>query len=154
MSATHRLYHNHHNHHNKHTNHHNHHNKHNNHNNMVLIPRGVVWFMRFGTKPFCLGRLVLRIRSGLLFLHLLFAQRTLLNGPILLVSWLSGSPFQVVFTGLLVAWILELVVFLMWNCSSFMICGLVRGCLWRRLFLATFDQDVQFQCRLFRLLQH
>ena len=40
------------------------------------------------------------------------------------------------------------------ECSSFMICGLVRGCLWRRLFLATFDQDVQFQCRLFRLQQH
>ena len=60
---------------------------------LVLIPRGVVWFMRFGTRPFCLGRLVFWIPSGLLFLHLLFALRTLLNALYILVSWLSGSPF-------------------------------------------------------------
>ena len=38
-----------------------------------------------------MDRLVFGIRNGLIFLHLLFALRTLLIGPILLVSWLSGS---------------------------------------------------------------
>ena len=57
---------------------------------LVLIPRGVVWFMRFGTGLFCLGRLIFGIRSGLMFLHLLFALRTLLLGPKHLVSYTPG----------------------------------------------------------------
>ena len=60
---------------------------------LVLFPRGVGWFMRFGTRPFCLGRRVFGIRNGLTFLHLLFALRTLLFGPILLVSWSSRFLF-------------------------------------------------------------
>ena len=39
-----------------------------------------------GAGFFCLGRLVFGIRNGLMFLHLLSALRTLLNGPIILVS--------------------------------------------------------------------
>ena len=35
----------------------------------------------------------------------------------------------------------------------FMSFGVVRGCLWRRLFLVIFGRSVQFQCRLFRLVQ-
>ena len=31
--------------------------------------------------------------------------------------------------------------------------GLVRGCLWKKLVLGIFDQGVQFQCRLFLLVQ-
>ena len=58
---------------------------------VVLIPRGVVWFMRFGTGLFCLGHLVFGIRNGFMFLHLLSALRTLLIGPKPLVYWLSGS---------------------------------------------------------------
>ena len=49
--------------------------------------------------------------------------------------------------------ILGLVVFLLLSCSFFMSFVLVRGCLWRRRFLAIFGQGVQFQCRLFRLVQ-
>ena len=45
------------------------------------------------TALFCPGHLVLGIRSGLMFLLLPSALRTLLFGPTLLVSWLSGSPF-------------------------------------------------------------
>ena len=90
-----------------------------------------------------------------MFLHLLSVLRTLLLiGPILLVSWLNGFPFQVVFTGLLVGLDLGVVVvFLMWNCSFFVSFGLVRGCLWRGLLLVILDQGVQFQCRLFLLVQ-
>ena len=60
---------------------------------LVLVPRSVGWFMRFGTGLSCLGRLVFGIRSGLLCLHLLTVLRTLLTGPLHLVSWLSGFPF-------------------------------------------------------------
>ena len=60
---------------------------------LVLIPRGVVWFMRFRTGLFCLGHLAFGIRNGFMFLYLLSALRTLLFGPIPLVFWLSGSPF-------------------------------------------------------------
>ena len=100
---------------------------------LVLSPRGVGWFMRFGTGLFCLGRLVFGIRNGLLSLLLPSVLRTLLIGPIHLVSWLSGSPFWVVFTGLLVVWILGLVACLMWNGSFYMSFWLVRGCLLKRL---------------------
>ena len=31
---------------------------------LVHIPRGVAWFMRFGTGPFCLGHLVFGVRNG------------------------------------------------------------------------------------------
>ena len=41
----------------------------------------------------------------------------------------------------------------MLSCSFVMSFGLVRGCLWRRLILVIFSQGVQFQCRLFRLVQ-
>ena len=60
---------------------------------LVPSPRGVGWFVRIGTGHFCPGHLVLGIRNGLMFLHLLSVLRTLLIGPILLVSWLNGSPF-------------------------------------------------------------
>ena len=59
----------------------------------VLIPRGVVWFMRFGTGLFCLGHLVFGIRNEVMFLHLLSVLRTLLIGAVPLVSWLNGSLF-------------------------------------------------------------
>ena len=48
---------------------------------------------------------------------------------------------------------LGLVAFLMLNCSFYMNFGLVRGFLWRRLTLVIFDPGVQFQCRLFLLVQ-
>ena len=41
----------------------------------------------------------------------------------------------------------------MLSCLFFMSYGLVRGCLWRRLILAIFGRSVQFQCRLFHLVQ-
>ena len=43
--------------------------------------------------------------------------------------------------------------FFMLSCSFFMIFGLVRGCLLRERFLVIFGMGVQFQCRLFRLVQ-
>ena len=59
---------------------------------LVLLIRGVGWFMRFVIVPFYLGLLAFAPLSGIRFLILLIALRTLLIGPILLVSWLSGSP--------------------------------------------------------------
>ena len=56
-------------------------------------------------------------RNGFVFLHLPFVLRIFLIGPILLVSWSSGLLSWAHFIGLLVVWILELVVFLMRNCS-------------------------------------
>ena len=35
----------------------------------------------------------------------------------------------------------------------FMSCGLVRGGVWKRLILVIFGQGVQFQCRLFLLVE-
>ena len=109
--------------------------------------------MPFGIEPFCLDRLVFGIRNELIFLHLLSVMRTLLIGPNPLVSWLNEFPFWAHSIGLLVVWILGLVVFLTWNCSFFMSFGLARGCLLRKLNLAIVGQGVQFQCRLFRLVQ-
>ena len=60
---------------------------------LVLSPRGVGWFMRFGIGLFFLGHLVFGIRNGLTFPHLLSVLRTLLIGPTPVVSWLSGWPF-------------------------------------------------------------
>ena len=71
----------------------------------------------------------------------------------LLVFWLSGFLFLEVSTGLLVVLILGLVVFLMWSCSSCTSFGLVRDFPWKKLTLAIFVQDAQFQCRLFLLVQ-
>ena len=59
----------------------------------VLSPRGVGWFMRFGTGLFCLGHLVFGIRNGLMFLHLLSVVRTLLTCPVPLVSCINGLLF-------------------------------------------------------------
>ena len=70
----------------------------------------------------------------------------LLIGPMHLVSWSRGMLSWAHCIGLLV-------VFLTWNCSFFMSFGLGRGSLWRRLILVFFDQGVQFQCRLFRLVR-
>ena len=92
----------------------------------VLIPRGVVWCMRFGTRPFCMGHLVFGIRNGFLCLLLLFALLMFLIGPTHLVFWLSGLLFLVLFIGLLGVLTLVLVVFPMWNCSFCMSFGLVR----------------------------
>ena len=52
---------------------------------------------------------------------------------------------SIVSTGLLVTWILELVEFLVWSCSSCTSFGLVRDFLWKRLTL--FVQGAQFQCQ-------
>ena len=60
---------------------------------LVLFPRGVGWFMRFGTGLFCLGHLVFGIRSGLLCLQLPSVLTTLLIGPTLLVFLLNGRFF-------------------------------------------------------------
>ena len=49
---------------------------------LVLIPKGVGWFMRFGTELSCLGRLVFGTRSALMFLHLLSVLRSLPSGLI------------------------------------------------------------------------
>ena len=60
--------------------------------------------------------------------------------------------------GLLVKWvtfleILELVASLMWNFLSSMSFGQERGSHWKKLLLVTLGQGVQFQCRLFLLVQ-
>ena len=74
-------------------------------------------------------------------------------GPTLLVFWLSGFPSWGLFTGLMVVWIWVLVAFPLLNCSFFMNFGLVRDCLLRGRFLGIFGTGVQFQCRLFLLVQ-
>ena len=66
--------------------------------------------------------------------------------------------------GLLVKWVFFVgnlhwpvggldLVFRMLSCSFFMSSGLVRGCLLRERFLGIFGTGVQFQCRLFLLVQ-
>ena len=70
------------------------------------LPRGVGWFMRFGTVLFCPGHLVFGIRNGFIFLHLPSVLRILLIGPKPRVSWSSGFLFLRVSTGLLVVLIL------------------------------------------------
>ena len=88
-----------------------------------------------------------------MFLQLLSVLRILHIGPFsscLLVKWVS-------FLGSLhwPAGDLDLGVgaFLMLSCSFFMSFGLVRGSLWRRLLRVIFGQGIQFQCRLFLLVQ-
>ena len=66
---------------------------------------------------------------------------------------MGGFLFLLVFIGLLVGLILELVVFLIWSFLSYMSFGLVRGSLWKKLALVTSGKGVQFQCRLFLLVQ-
>ena len=56
------------------------------------LPKRGVWFMRFGTGPFCPGHLAFGIRNGFVLLHVLSVLRTLLVGPTPVVFWLSGSP--------------------------------------------------------------
>ena len=73
-----------------------------------------------------------------LYLLLLYVLLILLIGPTLLVFWLSGLLFLVLFIGLLGVLTLVLVVSLMLSCSFFMSFGLVRDCLWRRLILGSY----------------
>ena len=72
--------------------------------------------------------------------------------PSILVKW--GCFLEVHSTGLIMVWILGLVAFLMWNCSFFMSFGLgERLSLEKASSSLSFDQGVQFQCRLFLLVQ-
>ena len=94
------------------------------------------------------------IRNGLLSLHLSSVLMTLLIGPALLVCWSNGLLFLVLCIGPLGVWTLVSVVFPMLSSSNKKKAfGLVRGCLWRRLILVILGRGVQFQCRLFRLVQ-
>ena len=110
---------------------------------LVLSPRGVGWFMRFGTGHFCPGHLVFEIQNGLMCLLPLSVLLTLLIGLFstgLLVKWVAF--FLEPCIGLLAGWILGLVAFLMLSCLFFKSCGLVRGCPLKRRFLAIFGQGV------------
>ena len=98
-----------------------------------------------------LGLLLLVI--GLLVLLLLSVLMILLSGLTLLAFWLSGFLFLDLCIGLPMVEILGLVVFLMLSFLSYMSCGLVRGWFLRRLILVIFGLGVQFQCRLFPLVQ-
>ena len=60
---------------------------------LVLVLKGVGWFMLFGTGYSCPGQLAFGIRSGFMFLHLLSVLMMLLIGLTPLVFWLSGLPF-------------------------------------------------------------
>ena len=104
-------------------------------------------------RAFLPGPPVFEIRNGSIFLLLLSVLRMLLSGPTLLVFWLNGLPFLDLCIGLLGVWTLGLVVPLTWSCLFYMSFRLVRGCLWKRLILVIFGQGVQFQCRLFHLVQ-
>ena len=64
---------------------------------------------------FCPGHLVLGILNGVMCLHPLSVLRTLLIGPTLLVSWLSGWAFSGSLHWLAGGLDLGLVVFLKWN---------------------------------------
>ena len=93
-------------------------------------------------RAFLPGPPGLWILIGSIFLLLLSVLLILHFGPILLVSWLSGFLFLLVFIGLLVGLIFELVVFLIWSFLSHMSFGLVRGSLLKRLLLVTSGQGV------------
>ena len=74
-------------------------------------------------------------------------------GHILCLFLLRCRPSWALCTGRLVLLILVLWVFLLLRCSFFMSCGLVRDFVLRVLSLSIGGLDVQFQCRLFLLVQ-
>ena len=98
------------------------------------------------------GTLLFGLVNGLQVLLLLLVLRMWRSGPtpLVLVEWVAfpGSlhwPAGGVDLGVGGCHML--------SCLSFMSFGLVRGFSLRRLFLGIFDPGVQFQCRLFRLVQ-
>ena len=68
-------------------------------------------------------------------------------------SWLSGLPSWPRCTGQRLGLILGSVVYLLLKCSFCASCGLVRCLSQKRPFSGIGGLDVQFQCRLFRLVQ-
>ena len=74
-------------------------------------------------------------------------------GHILCLFLLECRPSWALCTGRLVLFIFVLGVFHLLRCSFFMSCGLVRDFVLRVLSLSIGGLDVQFQCRLFLLVQ-
>ena len=100
-----------------------------------------------------LGLLLLGLVTGLASPFVTIDADDVALGLTLLVFWSSGFLFLVLCTGLLMVGILGLVVFLMLNFLFYTNFGLVRGWFLRRPILGIFGQGVQFQCRLFLLVQ-
>ena len=120
---------------------------------LVHCPREGRLLMLSVTWLCFLDLLLFGLVSGLLVLLLLLVLMMLHGDLTHLVFWLSGFLFLVLYIGLLGGWTLVLVVFLMLSCSFSMNFGLERDWSSRRLILGIFGMGVQFQCRLFLLVQ-
>ena len=106
-----------------------------------------------GPCLFCLDWRACGLVSGLLFL-LLLLLRMLRAGHTLLGSWVNGLPSWARNAGQRREPNLGLVVCHLWKCSFCKNYGLVSGLFRRKPFPDIGDLDAQFQCRLFRLVQH
>ena len=120
---------------------------------LVLCPRGPGLLILFVTLPFCLVPLVFGMGIGFLLVSVVSLLRMFEFGPILCLFLVRCWPFWVLYIGQLVPLSSVLVVFLLLSCSFFMSSGLVSGSVLKLLFLSLVGLGVQFQCRLFLLVQ-
>ena len=118
-----------------------------------LYPRGPGFFMLFVTLLFYLVLLVFGMGIGCLLVSVVSLLRMLGYGLILCLFLLRCRPFWALCIGRLVLLSLVLGVFHLLKCSFCMSCGLVKDFVLRVLFLGIGGLDVQFQCRLFLLVQ-
>ena len=102
---------------------------------------------------FYLVPLVFGMGIGCLLVSVVSLLRMLGYGLILCLFLLRCRPFWALCIGRLVLLSLVLGVFHLLKCSFCMSCGLVKDFVLRVLFLGIGGLDVQFQCRLFLLVQ-
>ena len=120
---------------------------------LVLYPRGPGFFMLFVTLLFYLVLLVFGMGIGYLLVSVVSLLKMLGFGLILCLFLLRCRPFWALCIGRLVMLSLVLGVFHLLKCSFCMSSGLVNDFVLKVLFLGIGGLDVQFQCRLFLLVQ-
>ena len=112
---------------------------------LVLFPRVVGWFTRFGTGHFCPGHLIFVNLNGLMCLHLQSVLMILLIGPTQPVSWLSGWLAGGLDLGVGgVSYVELLILYELWAGERLSL---------EKAHPRYLRPGVQFQCRLFLLVQ-
>ena len=120
---------------------------------LVLCLRGGGLLMLFVTLLYCLVLLIFGLGVGFLLVSVVSLLMMFGFGLTLCLFLSRFRPFLALCIGLLVLVTLVLGVFHLLNCSFCMNCGLVRDFVLRMPFLGVGGLDVQFQCRLFLLVQ-
>ena len=120
---------------------------------LVLCLKGRELLMLFVTLLFYLVLSVFGMGIGYLLVSVVSLLRMLGFGLILCVFVLKCRPFWALIIGRLMLLSLVLGVFHLLRCSFCMSSGLVNDFFLRVLFLGIGGLDVQFQCRLFLLVQ-